>query len=41
MGILKDVEGIGIIELSDKDVVRHKLVKEIISAYDKFDKSQR
>ncbi|MEQ8475449.1 PhoH family protein [Fulvivirga sp.] len=40
IGILKDVEGIGIIELSGKDVVRHKLVKEIISAYDKFDKSQ-
>ncbi|MTI38224.1 PhoH family protein [Fulvivirga lutimaris] len=41
IGILKDVEGIGIIELSGKDVVRHKLVKEIISAYDKFDKSQQ
>ncbi len=39
IGILKDIEGIGIIELSGKDVVRHKLVKEIISAYDKFDKS--
>lgn len=41
VGILKDVEGIGIIELSGKDVVRHKLVKEIISAYDKFDQSQK
>jgi phosphate starvation-inducible PhoH-like protein len=41
IGILKDVEGIGIIELSGKDVVRHKLVKEIISAYDEFDKSQQ
>lgn len=41
IGILKDVEGIGIIELSGKDVVRHKLVKEIISAYDKFDKLQQ
>ena len=31
--ILKDVEGVGIIYLDDKDVIRHKLVKKIISAY--------
>ena len=31
--ILKDVEGVGIIFLDDKDVVRHKLVKRIIAAY--------
>ena len=31
--ILKDVEGVGIIFLDDKDVIRHKLVKKIISAY--------
>ncbi|RLD27914.1 MAG: phosphate starvation-inducible protein PhoH [Bacteroidetes bacterium] len=31
--ILKDVEGVGIIFLDDKDVVRHKLVKKIISSY--------
>ena len=31
--ILKDVEGIGIIYLDDKDIVRHKLVKKIIDAY--------
>ncbi len=39
--ILKNVEGIGFIELSGKDVVRHKLVKEIISAYDVFEKTQQ
>ena len=33
--ILKNVEGIGFIELNDKDVVRHKLVKDIIIAYDR------
>lgn len=33
--ILANVKGIGIIELSDRDVVRHKLVREIIEAYDK------
>ncbi len=31
--ILKDVKGIGMIHLDDKDVMRHKLVKSIISAY--------
>lgn len=31
--ILKDVEGVGMIFLDDKDVIRHKLVKEIIAAY--------
>ena len=31
--ILKDVVGVGIIHLDDKDVIRHKLVKKVISAY--------
>ena len=31
--ILRDVEGVGIIHLDDKDVIRHKLVKKIIAAY--------
>jgi phosphate starvation-inducible PhoH-like protein len=31
--ILKDVEGIGIIYLDDKDIVRHRLVKKVIEAY--------
>lgn len=30
---LKSIHGIGVIELSEVDVVRHKLVKEIIRAY--------
>ena len=33
--ILKGVEGIGYIELDEEDVVRHKLVKSILKAYDK------
>lgn len=33
--VLKDVKGIGIVKLSGKDVMRHKLVKAIIEAYDK------
>ncbi len=31
--ILKDVRGVGIVYLDDKDVIRHRLVKKIISAY--------
>lgn len=37
--ILKKVKGIGFVELDGKDVVRHKLVKEIIEAYDKVEQS--
>lgn len=33
VSILKDVKGIGLIELNEKDVVRHKLVRDIIDAY--------
>ncbi|GGZ35987.1 phosphate starvation protein PhoH [Echinicola pacifica] len=35
--ILKDVKGIGQVQLSGKDVIRHKLVKAIIEAYDQED----
>ncbi len=31
--ILKNVEGVGIVILDDKDVIRHRLVKKIIDAY--------
>ncbi len=31
--VLKDVEGISMIYLDDKDVIRHKLVKKVIDAY--------
>jgi phosphate starvation-inducible PhoH-like protein len=31
--VLKDVKGIGMIYLDDKDVIRHRLVKKVISAY--------
>ena len=34
--ILKDVDGIGFVELDDRDVVRHKLVKAIIKAYKNY-----
>ncbi|HBR53859.1 MAG TPA: PhoH family protein [Flavobacteriaceae bacterium] len=31
--VLKDVKGVGMIFLDDKDVIRHRLVKEVIAAY--------
>ena len=31
--VLKNVEGIGMVYLDDKDVLRHKLVKKVIAAY--------
>lgn len=31
--ILKDVDGVGMVFLDDKDVIRHKLVKDVIDAY--------
>ncbi len=31
--VLKDVKGVGMIYLDDKDVIRHRLVKQVISAY--------
>ena len=36
MRVLKNVEDIGIVRFTDKDVVRHKLVQDIIKAYDKY-----
>lgn len=37
MHVLKDVKGIGFVMLDGRDVVRHKLVKAIIKAYDSYD----
>jgi len=31
--ILKDINGVGVVFLDDKDVIRHKLVKKVIEAY--------
>lgn len=36
--ILKDIDGIAVNRFSDKDVVRHKLVQDIILAYEKYSK---
>ena len=38
--ILEHVDGISIVNLTQKDIVRHKLVTRIVNAYDKFDKTR-
>ena len=35
--VLKDIEGIKICMLTNKDVVRHPLVQKIINAYENFE----
>lgn len=41
MELLHNLDGIGIIHLDSEDVVRHRLVKEIIKRYDKADEEMR
>ena len=36
MDVLKNTEGISIVHLNDKDIVRHKLVTRIVNAFDKY-----
>ena len=38
--ILDGVEGIGVVKLGQKDIVRHKLVTRIVNAYDKYGKER-
>ena len=39
--ILNDIEGIKVIYFSEKDVVRHKLVQEIVKAYERYEKRNK
>ena len=39
--ILKNIKGIEHLTFSEKDVVRHKLVQDIIKAYEKYDERRR
>ncbi len=40
LGILESVEGIGVVYLGQKDIVRHKLVTRIVNAYERHDKER-
>ena len=37
--ILKNVSGIGFVEMTDKDIVRHKLVTKIVNAYNEYEEN--
>ena len=39
--VLKGVEGIGICELNDQDVVRHELVQRIVNAYAQYEEQRQ
>jgi phosphate starvation-inducible PhoH-like protein len=39
--ILSGIEGIGIYEFTERDVVRHPLVRRIISAYEKYERENQ
>lgn len=38
LDVLSGIEGISVIKLNQKDIVRHKLVTRIVNAYDAYDK---
>ncbi len=38
--VLQEVEDIGIVQLTNKDVVRHPLVQKIVEAYEKYEKKE-
>ncbi|MCR4959779.1 MAG: PhoH family protein [Prevotella sp.] len=39
--ILTGIEGIGVVNLTQKDIVRHKLVTRIVNAYEDFDRERQ
>lgn len=39
--ILREVKGIGFVEMNEKDIVRHKLVTRIVNAYEKHEREMR
>jgi phosphate starvation-inducible PhoH-like protein len=38
--VLRGIDGISIFEFSDRDVVRHHLVRKIINAYEKYEREE-
>ncbi|SFH21757.1 PhoH family protein [Pontibacter chinhatensis] len=41
LNILRGVKGIGFVEMTAEDVVRHRLVRDIVNAYTKLDEERR
>ena len=40
MRVLRNVEGIGICELTNADVVRHVMVQRIVKAYEEYEQAK-
>ncbi|MDX1445200.1 PhoH family protein [Lishizhenia sp.] len=40
LDVLKDIDGIGMIRLNQNDVIRHRIVKQIIEAFDKAEDNE-
>lgn len=40
MSLLRDVRGIGFIRLTQKDIIRHRLVQDIVDAYEERDRTE-
>ena len=40
MRVLRNVEGIGICELTNADVVRHVMVQRIVEAYERYEEAK-
>jgi phosphate starvation-inducible protein PhoH and related proteins len=40
MKLLKHIEGISVIQFNKNDIVRHKLVRDIVEAYEKYYEEQ-
>ena len=38
--VLRDVEGVGICELTNADVVRHMMVQRIVEAYERYENAK-
>jgi phosphate starvation-inducible PhoH-like protein len=39
--LLSGIEGIAVVRLTNRDVVRHKLVRDIVKAFDKYEESRK
>jgi len=41
LDVLKDVEGIGVVRFGQSDIIRHRLVKRIVAAFDVAEAEER
>jgi phosphate starvation-inducible PhoH-like protein len=39
--ILKGIDGISSVNFTEKDVVRHRIVQEIVKAYEKYEEAKK